>query len=65
MKRKRTIYYVTSELGELKFYKYHKLIEWLIPYWPKWLHKLKVYKDDGKNVYVGQFIKNNRWPVRF
>lgn len=58
-------YEAKSEFGVLKFRKYRRLIEWIIPYWPKWLHKIKVYKIKDGRYYYGQYTKNNRWPIKF
>ena len=62
---KKISYEVISEYGKLKFYRYRKLIDFLLPYWPKWLFKMRVYKVINGVYYSGQFTNNTRWPVRF
>jgi len=62
MKKK---YIVQSEFGRKYFKTYKSLKEWIIPYWPEWLHKLDVFRKDGDLLIRGQFRRNNRWPIKF
>jgi hypothetical protein len=58
-------YIVKSEFGIKRFKRYRDLIRWIIPYWPQWLHKLTVLKNENGLFIQGQFRQNNRWPINF
>lgn len=62
---KKVRYEATSEFGVIKFKKYKNLIKFILPYWPKWLHKINVYKIVNGVTYSGKFIDDNRWPIKF
>ena len=58
-------YEARSEFGVKKFNLYKDLIDFLSPYWDRWLHKIRVFKIKTNTPFEGVYQKNNRWPVRF
>ena len=58
-------YIIQSELGEKRFYKIERLRDFLWIYFPKWLHKLSVYRIRKNGIWErGKFI-NDKKIIRF
>lgn len=59
-------YEVISEFGIKKFYKIERLRDFLWVYFPKWIHKLTVYRIKKKNGFreVGKFV-NSKEVIMF
>lgn len=64
---KKTIYYAVSEFGSKEFCRFKDLVNFLKVYYPKWIHKIKILKDDGKHAYEGRYLKlkNGGLKVKF
>lgn len=67
MKEKRVKYevYAEGESHHFTFYKYQRMLDFLWAYIPRWIHKMKVYKIQDGNTYLGKFVQNNRYPIKF
>jgi len=62
---KQMKYIVRSEFGKKRFYKIGPLRDFLWQFFPKYLHKLEVYKKNNDGILEkGQFINDKR-VVRF
>lgn len=65
---KKRIYYEVYAEGEsnhYKFYKYERLLDFVWQFIPRWHYKLRVYKVKNGLTFVGKFVQNNRYPIKF
>ena len=62
---KKVFYEAVSEFGTKRFFKHSRFMDFMWIYIPKWAHKIRPYKVKNGIRYLGQYRKDNRFPIKF